>query len=297
MSSCCRHPRRPRSLVRGAERVPGPPFLRSSVAAVPPGLFPAGQGRQGRAGHGRLSGLCLSGCSAAGAAAASAALPHCCNEMQLRGREGRSRSQQGAARRRQRRGVSSGGCGTEQLAAPRESLRSYGTAAALHGTGVGHPPISVPAQTMSTARFYPGHSQLWAHPLQCILFDLLFTGWKPTPVLCSFPGTADLHFTGFWHLCPRGPERHAAAERGGGGQGLNQRLAELSRNLRPASFRAERCKAAVCPNPLSSCRQALNLSGSIRLLKTRGQLMPVVPGGQGLGRAPGDVGSTSVTGS
>lgn len=64
-------------------------------------------------------------------------------------REGRSRSQQGAARRRQRRGVSSGGCGTEQLAAPRESLRSYGTATALHGTGLGHPQIAVPAQTMS----------------------------------------------------------------------------------------------------------------------------------------------------
>lgn len=33
---------------------------------------------------------------------------------------------------------------------------------------------------------------------------------------------------------------------GGGGWGLNQSLAELSRNLRPASFRVERCKAAVC---------------------------------------------------
>lgn len=81
--------------------------------------------------------------------AGCASLPHCCNEMQLRGKGGKEseparssekETKEGSEQRR----VWDGAAGSSE-----ESLRSYCTATALHGTSLGHPQSSVPAQTMS----------------------------------------------------------------------------------------------------------------------------------------------------
>lgn len=91
----------------------------------------------------------VSGCSAAGAVLALRPSPTAAMKCSYGGKGGKEseparssekETKEGSEQRR----VWDGAAGSSE-----ESLRSCCTATALHGTSLGHPQISVPAQTMS----------------------------------------------------------------------------------------------------------------------------------------------------